>query len=353
MKTFLKITKYFFLTLFVLIAVSVSYFWISSKIFLGGTDSTFTTYLENSKTDLNQQLDKSFFGNDLDNADVLLFGEIHGFADNQKVDEKLFKFANKEFGTRYYLAEMDSLTANKLNKFLSKEIKDENLLKEVVKLVAIRIPQQSGQQLFDKWSHLYDYNKSLAANKKITVLGIDANFEESDMKISRDSAMIVNFRNIVSKKGLQNEKFYGYFGLFHTLQSTPKNHGKTFANRLKLSGFKVTTFASHTLDSEMYLPKNDQFPTPEGEKIDLANADGPLMLLKGIKDAKNVTEENTITLFKLDKTDSPYRDSQRLLGLRSRVFGEDLLPENEDVSTVESFQYLVLLRNSGANSGLE
>jgi hypothetical protein len=56
---------------------------------------------------------------------------------------------------------MDSITSKKLNQYLDNPIKkDQALLKEVVKAIGYRIPQQSSSELFDKWSLIYDYNKN-------------------------------------------------------------------------------------------------------------------------------------------------------------------------------------------------
>jgi hypothetical protein len=54
---------------------------------------------------------------------------------------------------------MDSITSKKLNTYLDKTIKkDQLLLKEVIRAVGYRMPQQSCSKLLDKWSFIYDYN---------------------------------------------------------------------------------------------------------------------------------------------------------------------------------------------------
>ncbi len=239
---------------------------------------------------------------------------------------------------------MDSLTAKKLNNFLSSDSKNETILKDVVLSMLKRIPQQSSQELFDKWSEIYDYNRELADSLKLTVIGIDTDFDDNS-KIARDKAMAINFKNYVTENNLENEKFYGLFGFFHTLQGKIENGVETFASALKKSGNKVTTLLSFTLDSEMYLPKNPQYPTPPDEKIDWVNADGPLMLVKGINDLKKLSQPNSITLFKLNSDKSPYFKSKHFISIKSRFFGNNIIPK-EDNYTTDYFQYIVLLRNS-------
>ena len=97
----------------------------------------------------------------------------------------------------------------------------------------------------------------------------------------------------------------------------------------------------------MYLPKNPQFPTPEDQKITWINADGPLMLVKGINDFKAITSANSITLFRLNAKNSPYQNSAKLITVKSRIFGDSFTPK-ENTSTLDYFQYAVLLRNSKA-----
>jgi hypothetical protein len=136
------------------------------------------------------------------------------------------------------------------------------------------------------------------------------------------------------------------------LQNKLELGDETFASRIKKAGKKITSFVSYTIDSEMYLPKNPQFPTPEDEKISLFNSDGPLVLIKGINDVKELSKPNTITLFKINSQNSPYFKSQDLMNLKSRVDGQDIIPA-KGTHTTDYFQYLFLLRNSKALSKLK
>lgn len=344
MKKLKKIIIYGFVGIISICLISVLCFVISNKLFLESENKENISYLKNNNTVVHDRITDELFDEDFYQSDVFLLGEIHGYADNQKLDKELFFYLNKKLGIKYYLAEMDSLTAKDLNTFLADSIKKPTLLKKIVLEIGKRIPQQSSKELFDKWEEIYAYNKQLPDSLKITVLGIDKNFSDNSSTL-RDEAMLTNFKNYVKAMHLENEKFYGLFGFFHTLQTPIKGADILFASELKNAGFKTTSFVSYTLDSEVYLPKNPQFPTPENEKADWINADGPLQLVKGINDLAAVSKPNSITLYKLNRDRSPYFKTQRLANIKSRFFGENITP-TENSFTTDYFQYVFLLRNS-------
>lgn len=351
MKRILKIIKITFITLLSIILLSIVYLYISNKLFLESKNDDNISYLSKNNVQISNSINEKLFDTDFYKSQVFLLGEIHGYADNQVIDREMLFFLNKKIGIKYYISEMDSLTAKKLNSFLLEKQKNKVVLKEVVENIKQRIPQQSSQELLEKWSSIYDYNQNLADSLKITVIGIDKNFDDNS-KIARDVAMLDNFKNAIKRMKIENEKFYGLFGYFHTLQKKTESGRETFAAGLKEAGIKTTSFVSYTIDSEMYLPKNPQFPTPEDEKVDWLNADGPLMLVKGINDLKELSKPNAITLFKLNSSNSPYLKSQNLITVKSRAFGENIVPL-ENSSAADYFQYVFLLRNSKALTKLK
>jgi hypothetical protein len=158
--------------------------------------------------------------------------------------------------------------------------------------------------------------------------------------------------NYIKNHHSDGQKLYGLFGFFHVLQKGKDATNDPFATRLKNKGYKVSSFVSYTIASEMYLPKNPQFPTPADEKVDWVNADGPLMLVKGIQDLKELSRPNSISLFKLNAAHSPYATSQNLITVKSRLFGENIIPV-EKTHTTDFFQYVFLLRNSKALTKLD
>ena len=354
MKKMLKFLKVTIIILSSIVLIAFLYFYISSNLFLESKNQTIINYLSNNKIELkNNRIDSTLFDSDFYNSKVFLLGEVHGFADNQIIDKELFLFLNKKLGIRYYIAEMDSITSKKLNQYLDNPIKkDQELLKEVVKAVGYRIPQQSSSELFDKWSFIYDYNKKLRDSSKIKVLGIDKNFDDESTTTKRDAAMMMNFKNYILKLKLQNEKFYGLFGVFHSLQSKIASSPQPFATQLKEIGIKTTTFVSYPIDSAMFLPKNPNYPSPPDEKLEWMNADGPLMLVKGINDLKELSVPYNTTLFKINGAVSPYFKSKNLISVKSRAFAENIEPA-VGTNTTDYFQYIFLIRNSKALSALK
>lgn len=352
MRKIMRFFKYAILSILSILVFAVLFVYISSRIFIGAKDQKFTDYLKSNREQISDRIAGNLFDSNFYDSQVFLFGEIHGYADNQKVDQYLLEFLNKKAGVKYYVAEMDSSTSNKLNKFLSGNSKDQKLLVEVVTAMKKRIPQQSSKELLDKWNSIYDYNQTLGDSLKIAVLGVDTDFDNNSRKISRDSAMMENFTNLLKRHHLENEKFYGLFGFYHVLQHGPNGGKKPFAERLKNAGFEVKSLVSYTLESEMYLPKNPQFPTPKDQKVSWINADGPMMSVKGIFDFSDLVKPNSMTLFKLDAEDSPYGNSEKLIAIKSRMFGESFNPQN-GTSTLDYFQYIVLLKNSKALTPLK
>jgi len=295
-------------------------------------------------------LDKSFYS-----ASIFLLGENHGFADVQKLDLALLRHLNKKIGLRYYIAELDSTRANLLNSYLTDSLENTQLLSQVVTALKTSIPQQASKELFNKWQQVRTYNTTLPDSLKIKVLGIDRDYNNTSSKISRDSAMVKNLAYYIKAYNLEGQKFYGLFGNFHVMQNRiGLNTVAPFASRLKTSNSKqlnaVKSIVTYHIDSEVYLPKNEQIPTPADEKLSLLNDNGPFILVKGIKDLKEVTQANTLSIFKLNSKQSPYASTQNLAGLKVRFFEQSLLPQNDTIPTTAFFQYAVLGRNSQALS---
>ena len=363
MKKVLKIFGTLLLGLLILLVVGFLYFWISNQLFLDGMDDDNVAYLSKNQLEVKPVLTKSgpdvkIFRDEFYQNQLFLLGESHGFADVQLIDLYMLKHLNRKIGVKYYLAEMDSIRAKSLNEFLRKNTKDTVLLKQVVKDIGIRIPQQSGKELYQKWMEIYDYNQELPDSLKITVIGIDQDFGDTSREISRDSAMLVNFIREVESGGLENEKFYGFFGYTHVLTSPyGEKNIYPFAAKVKRSDLPyakdIQSLVCFSLESEVRIPKNEQAPSPPDEKSALFNHDGPIMLTKGIRDLKEASKENTITLFDLDKLNSPYRKSQKLSNIKVNFFGSDLKPNNENQKTTDFFQYVFLIRNSEAISKLD
>ncbi|GHA63496.1 hypothetical protein [Pontibacter akesuensis] len=364
MKKLLRTLAKTLLVLLLLPLVLLLFFWTMNTYYLGGTDAANTTYLTQNKQNLSQQLlstataDAALFDSTFYSNQVFLLGENHGFADVQQIDKFMLLHLNKKIGLRYYVAEMDSSRAKNLNAFLLDNTPDTLLLWQVIRDIKLRIPQQSSKELYQKWLDVYNYNQTLPDSLKLTVIGVDKDFEDTSREIGRDSMMLVNFKNTVEKRGLQNEKFYGLFGYTHVLQSgIGEKNIYPFAAKIRRSDLpfanKVQSIACLTLDSEMALPQNEQFPSPPDGKTALVNADGPFTLVQGIRDLREVTSPHTITLFDLRQPGSPYSNSQKLAGIKVNLMGGDILPHSAQQVTTGFFQHVILVRNSRALTSLE
>lgn len=117
MKKFVNIIKFIFISILSIFILVFIYFFISNKLFLESKNESNLSYLAQNKTDVTDSIDEKLFDNDFYKSKVFLLGEIHGYADNQKLDKELLFFLNRKLGVRYYIAEMDSITAKKINIF--------------------------------------------------------------------------------------------------------------------------------------------------------------------------------------------------------------------------------------------
>lgn len=104
MKKFLKVIKYTFISLISVVFAFFLYFFISNRLFLESENEENIAYLKNNNACVGDTLDESFFDADFYQSKVFLLGEVHGFADNQKLDKELLFFLNKKLGVKYYIA---------------------------------------------------------------------------------------------------------------------------------------------------------------------------------------------------------------------------------------------------------
>ena len=260
MKKFFKIILIILLSAIVIIAIALLVFTLSNRMFIGGTDETHTSYLNSNKIVIHADnplgnSKSTVFNHSVYTSKIVLLGETHGYAEVQDIDKALLFHFNKTKGTRYYVAEIDSLTADKLNLFLKKPEKDTLLLKDVVANVKRRIIQQAGRELFNKWSDVYDYNRTLPDSLRISVIGLDKSVGDT-LKIPRDSVMAMRLAALMEQPGMENETFYGLFGMFHVFQEgvTP-NNVLSLAARLKDRNISVKSIVCMQVDSEVYMPK--------------------------------------------------------------------------------------------------
>jgi hypothetical protein len=360
MKIIKILFKFILLPIAILIIGTTVFFTIKNRIYLGGEDETHINYLKKHSEilDKNKAVFKSF-DSTFYNNNIFILCENHGFEDVQLIDDQLFIHLNKTQGVRYYIAEMDSAIAKDLNVFLNNPIADKTLLKSVVHSIAEIIPQQSSQQLMDKWLRIHAYNVQLKDGFKMEVLGLDKNRKDTSSMIGRDSSMLLNFNKLVREKHLENQKFYGLFGYAHGMQSgIGERNSHYLAAKFKRNATfpqfqKVQTIACLTLESEMYVPENNEVPSPPDHKTASFNVDGPIALTCGINDVKSIAPMNAVTLLNLNAANSPYKNSQRLMGIKINLLGQEVMPNNDKQATTDFIQYVLIMRGSKSLSPLQ
>lgn len=89
MKKFLKIIKFTFIGILSICLLLLSCFFIGNKLFLGSKNEDNISYLEKNKTQITDSINDELFDDDFYKSQVFLLGEIHGYADNQKLDKEL------------------------------------------------------------------------------------------------------------------------------------------------------------------------------------------------------------------------------------------------------------------------
>ncbi|WP_066838109.1 erythromycin esterase family protein [Rufibacter ruber] len=173
-------------------------------------------------------------------------------------------------------------------------------------------------------------------------------------KIKRDSVMYLNLQTLVQQKGLEREKLYGMWGIFHTIPVRVQR-GVPFAYLLQgdTSPFKgkAVSIGVYTVESESMMPAA-ALPAAinKGQRYvntTWANQDGPLVFVNGIKDLKAVSRGH-VSLFKTDAAHSPYRTSPRLASFKTLFPGQSIefAGANPRVATI--FPYICLVKNSKA-----
>ena len=135
-------------------------------------------YLENNHEILNLNNNQDFMGldileNDLKGKRIILSGENHGISSNETLKIKLMKYLHNKIGVKYYLMEASYSQAYLINKYLTSG--DENYLNEIFSSSRGTFANSENMKKFIK--ELYKFNSQLDDSDKISVIGIDIEFE--------------------------------------------------------------------------------------------------------------------------------------------------------------------------------
>ncbi|WP_299817887.1 hypothetical protein [uncultured Pontibacter sp.] len=173
---------------------------------------------------------------------------------------------------------------------------------------------------------------------------------------NRDSVMYLNLNKLSEVHGWQNDQFYGMWGYTHAMQNQVGGGRTPFAALLQheMNTFKgkVVSLNIMSLDSENMMPT---IVMPEAMRDGKAyvttswvNSDGPMVFIDGIKDLKALTKKNSVSIFKVDGRNSPYRTSSRLALTKVLLPGQNIQVQDDKPTIIKACQYVVLIRNSKA-----
>lgn len=128
---------------------------------------TKSTYLKKHSYDLAL----SDFDFPQDDFNIIGFGAYHGSQKTENAELALIRSLTKIKKIKYYLPETDFSIAHYFNKYLQNG--DTVLLKELVTVYGIRIPQERTIEVYEKWKNLKILNDQLSEKDKLKVVGID------------------------------------------------------------------------------------------------------------------------------------------------------------------------------------
>lgn len=114
-------------------------------------------------------LDLSIFDQDIEDKKIFLTGENHGVKSNEKLRMKYLKYFKWKTDFKYYLCELPYSLSYFLNIYL--ETGNIHTLKEVYRV--LEGTDAWNENDFNHWIKLYEFNKELAEDKKIKIIGID------------------------------------------------------------------------------------------------------------------------------------------------------------------------------------
>lgn len=158
---------------------------LSGVIFLLILIGGFIFYLNSSSED--SYLRKNSFKLNLDKVDdysdikaldkvikdkeILFIGEEHNVKENVEIQQKFLNFLIDNWNLKYYVLETGYAQTMLMNEYL--KTGDEKLLKEVFQELGL-FSSPFSQDQFEMMKSIYEKNKTLSEEKKITIIGIDA-----------------------------------------------------------------------------------------------------------------------------------------------------------------------------------
>ena len=231
--------------------------------------------------------------------------------------------------------------------------KNKNPIFDTLRIVLNRIQEDSNFE--DITSFANEYLSEIKANKiafqkalknKFTVfeyLFQNLSYSNSKSGVKRPEQLFRNYKHLYSILALENQKLYGMWGYFHAHLVPVQYIGEDFAAKLSnsdhVSGKKIISVVCLPIDSQ-YNVWNNHLQTWTKEPFSYDNKS--LLLVEGIEDLKELSTENSTTIFKLNALNSPFAKTGRLFNAvapRGKLVG--------DFKKMDyAFQYVILVRNS-------
>ena len=329
---------------------------------------------------------------------LILLGESHGSAAPQVLDLELLTHLNARIGLRDYLAEVDPVQAEFLNRYL--RTGDEAPLDRVfsrwkatdqwgntaflAKVKAIRALNARnplnrrvvvhGVDAVQDWPLLAEWmgaegatvdqpaleaGETESAKAKLALAALDgarpsplrervrAGLEQTAAKSGREATLFADYARLVRTGELGDRPAYGLWGLAHVMQAKI-NGGMSLAMRVKASDLPaaraLTSLVVLSLDSAVMVP------APMGKsvfKIRLTNfnIDGPMVKVPGSASLRAATRPNVIELFDITARGSPYLTSADIAAVRTSI-GQDFKPDDPQAPTTAYVQYVGVFRDS-------
>ncbi len=333
------------------------------------------------------------FPADLYRSRLILVGESHGSAAPQVFDLELLRRLRSRTGLRDYLAEVDPVQAEALNRFLATG--DEAILARVF---AFWRDAQWGNTAFeDKLRNLRALNLTLAPGLRVRLHGIDAVQDwpllldrlaaegvaidraklEAESRPSDKAALVLaalaaapptplhdllravlaktaarsgrertlfaGYAHIVRSGALGGRQAYGLWGLFHVLQA-PVNGVEPFAALVRRSDLP----AARSLASIVLLSLDSAVMVPAGgrkARMTTFNVDGPMIRVQGAASLRAASAPGAFSVFDLGARGSPYLTSPDFATIRSTI-GQAFTPDDPKAPATAYARYVGVFRGS-------
>lgn len=172
----------------------------------------------------------------------------------------------------------------------------------------------------------------------------------------RERVLYLNFEAQLKSRGLEQEKFYGMWGVAHVLQGELEGASPRFAAQVKQSSLglssKVVSIMCAFVDCRMLFPSAGlpaawQQPNSAYSSTDKFNHNGPLVTIAGLEELTARTAPGSLTLFRLDAPGAASRQQPIAVRYAPAVPRSQQLRFLPSVPAASYVQYLLLVRNSG------